>query len=157
MKTALKIIVIVLVAAFVVIQFFRPDFTNPPVNQAETLEASTQVPENVEAILTRSCKDCHSNETRYPWYSNIQPSAWFLAHHIEEGRREMNLSLWNTFETRRKRRKLDEICEQIESREMPLPSYLWIHRSAKLSDEEIKTVCEWTRVESDRLANLPQQ
>ena len=156
MKKALKITVIVLAVAFIVIQFFRPDFTNPPVNQSETLEASTQVPETVEAILTRSCKDCHSHETVYPWYSKVQPSAWFLAGHIEEGRRHFNMSVWNTYETRRKRRKLDEMCEQVESREMPLPSYLWIHWGAKLSDEEIKTLCDWSHTESERLANLPQ-
>ncbi|CAN5549312.1 heme-binding domain-containing protein [soil metagenome] len=152
MKRFLKIAAIILAAAFVVIQFIRPDFTNPPVNQSETLEASTQVPENVEAILTNSCKDCHSYESQYPWYSKIQPSAWFLAHHIEEGRQKLNLSLWNTYETKRKRRKLNEICEQVESHEMPLPSYLWIHRSAKLSDEQIEILCNWTRQESDKLA-----
>ncbi len=78
MKKFLKVAAIILAVAFVAIQFIRPDFTNPPINQAETLEASMQVPENVQAILTTSCKDCHSHETRYPWYSNIQPSAWFL-------------------------------------------------------------------------------
>jgi len=152
MKKFLKIAAIVLAAVFIVIQFIRPDFTNPPVNQAETLEASTQVPENVEAILTSSCKDCHSHETQYPWYSKIQPSAWFLADHIEEGRREMNLSVWNTYETKRKRRKLTEMCEQVESRQMPLPSYLWIHQGAKLSDEQIRILCDWTKQETDKLA-----
>lgn len=156
MKKFLKIVVLLLAVAFVIIQFFRPDFTNPPVTQAETLEASTQVPENVEAILTTSCKDCHSNETKYPWYSNIQPSAWFLAHHIEEGRHEMNLSVWNTYEMKRKRRKLSQMCEQIESQEMPLPSYLWIHRDAKLTDEQVKTLCDWTTQESARLAQTAQ-
>ena len=151
MKKFLKISAIVLAVAFIGIQFIRPDFTNPPISQAETLEASTQVPENVEAILTTSCKDCHSNETKYPWYSEVQPTARFLANHIEEGRHEMNFSVWNTYEKRRKRRKLDQICEQIESREMPLPSYLYIHRDAKLSDEQIKILCDWTKQESDRL------
>ncbi len=154
MKKFLKIAAIILAVAFVAIQFFRPDFTNPPVIQAETLESSTQIPENVEAILKTSCKDCHSNETKYPWYSNVQPSAWFLADHIKEARREMNLSVWNTYETKRKRRKLSEMCEQIESREMPLPSYLWIHTDAKLSDEQIKTLCGWTEQESMRLAGV---
>ena len=155
MKKLLKITAICIVAAFLVIQFFRPDFTNPPVNQAETLEASTEVPENVRAIINRSCKDCHSNETVYPWYSKIQPSAWFLDDHIHAGRTEMNFSVWNTYETRRKRRKLDEICEMVKSRAMPLPSYLWIHRDAQLSDDEINILCEWTNRESERLAVSP--
>ncbi len=151
MKKVLKIIAIVVVVAFIVIQFIRPDFTNPPVNQAETLESATQVPENVQAILNRSCKDCHSNETKYPWYSRIQPSAWFLADHIEEGRRELNLSVWKTYEPRRQRRKLGEICEQIQAKEMPLPSYLWIHWDAKMSEAEIKTICDWTVAEQAKI------
>ncbi len=151
MKKFLKISAIILAVAFIAIQFIRPDFTNPPINQAETLEASTQVPENVEAILTTSCKDCHSNETKYPWYSNIQPSTWFLADHIEKGRHHLNLSIFNTYEERRKKRKISEICEQIESREMPLPSYLYIHWDAKLSDEQIKILCDWTKREGAKL------
>lgn len=147
MKKFLKITAIILAVAFVAIQFFRPDFTNPPVNQAETFEASMQIPENVEAILTNSCKDCHSHETKYPWYSNVQPAAWFLAEHIKDGRRHLNLSVWNTYEPNRKKRKISEICEEVESREMPLPSYLYIHWDAKLSDEQIKILCDWTKQE----------
>jgi cytochrome c553 len=140
MKKVLKIIAVVIALAFIVIQFFRPDFTNPPVNSAEVI----QVPENVGAILKRSCNDCHSNETAYPWYSHVQPSAWFLADHIEEGRRELNFSVWNTYEKGKKERKLEEICEQVKYKTMPLPSYLWIHWGAKLSDADIKTLCDWT-------------
>ena len=151
MKKALKIIAILVVLSFIVIQFIRPDFTNPPVNQAETLDSATEVPENVKAILKRSCADCHSNETKYPWYSKIQPSAWFLKDHIDEGRREMNLSVWKTYEPRRQRKKLSEICEQVQSKEMPLPSYLWIHWDSKMSDEDIKTLCAWTEAESAKI------
>lgn len=155
MKRALKIFVLFVFTGFIVIQFFRVDFTNPSVNQAETLESAAEVPENVRMILQRSCKDCHSHETAFPWYSKIQPSAWFLAGHIEDGRRELNFSVWNTYDARRKRRKLDEICEQIESRLMPLPSYLWIHRNANLSNEEIKILCDWTNLERERLVESP--
>jgi hypothetical protein len=152
MKKVLKIIAIVLVIGFIVIQFIRPDFTNPPVNQAETLYAATAVPENVKTILNRSCADCHSNETKYPWYSRIQPSAWFLKDHIDEGRRELNLSVWKTYEPRRKSKKLAEICEQVQSKEMPLPSYLWVHWDAKISADEIKTLCDWTEAEKAKIA-----
>jgi Haem-binding domain len=151
MKKILKIIAIVLVIGFVIIQFIRPDFTNPPINQADTLEATTQVPENVQAILNRSCADCHTNNTKYPWYSYIQPSAWFLAHHIEEGRAELNLSSWKTSAPARQRRKLGEICEQVQTKEMPLPSYLWIHWDAKMSDVDIKTLCDWTVAEQAKI------
>lgn len=151
LKKILKITALVLLVGFVVIQFIRPDFTNPPINAADKIENSMQIPENVKTILNRSCADCHSNETKYPWYSKIQPSAWFLKDHIDEGRREMNFSVWNTYEPRRKKRKLDEICEQIEIKEMPLPSYLWIHGEAKLSEEDIKTLCDWTKTESAKI------
>lgn len=90
MKRAVKIFIILIFAVFVIIQFFRPNFENPPVIQAETLESTVVVPENVAFILRRSCGDCHSNETTYPWYAKIQPSAWFLASHIEDGRLNLN-------------------------------------------------------------------
>ena len=148
MKKILKIVAIVIVAAFIVIQFFRPDFTNPTVNSAEVLKT----PENVGAILKRSCNDCHTNETAYPWYSKIQPSASFLKDHIDEGRSELNFSVWETYGNSKKKRKLDEICDQVKSRLMPLPSYLWIHWGAKLSDEEVKTLCDWANAENAKIA-----
>ncbi|HEY0459103.1 MAG TPA: heme-binding domain-containing protein [Pyrinomonadaceae bacterium] len=151
MKKALKIITIIVVVAFIIIQFIRPDFTNPPVNQAETLEAAVQVPQNVKMILGRSCADCHSNETKFPWYSKIQPSAWFLKNHIDDGRQELNLSVWKTYEPRRQKRKLSEICEQVQEKEMPLPSYLWIHWDSKMSDADIKTLCDWTEAEAAKI------
>ena len=151
MKKVLKIVAIILVAAFVVIQFIRPDLTNLPINQAETLEANLQVPENVQAILNRSCKDCHSNETKYPLYSKIQPAMWFMKDHIDEGRAEMNFSGWKNLEPRRQKRKLTQICEQIQSKAMPLPSYLWLHWDAKLSDEDIKILCDWTESEKTKI------
>ena len=151
MKKAFKIIAIVLVVAFLGIQFIRPDFTNPPVNQAETLLAAAEVPENVKTILSRSCADCHSYETKYPWYSKIQPSAWFLKDHIDHGRRELNLSVWKTYEPSRQRKKLSEICEQVQERFMPLPSYLWIHWNAKMSDADIKTLCDWAEQERAKI------
>src|SRR5262245_48442714 len=115
MKKILKIVVVVLAAAFILGQFYRPDRTNPPVNEAETLDAYTAVPENVEAILQRSCYDCHSHKTEYPWYSNVSPVSWFLDNHIRDGRRHLNFSLFNTYEPKKKARKLSEISEQVES------------------------------------------
>ena len=153
MRKTLKIIALVLFLAFVAIQFVRPDFTSPPVVAGQNLEAVTQVPDDVQKILTRSCADCHSNQTVYPWYAKIQPTAQFLAGHIKEGRREFNMSEWGSYDDRRKKRKLGEICSQIQEREMPLPSYLWIHWNAKLSDAEIKKVCDWTDAGAARLEN----
>jgi hypothetical protein len=148
MKKALKIIAIIIASVFVVIQFIRPDFTNPPVNSAEVL----QTPENVALILKRSCNDCHSNETIYPWYSRIQPAAWFLKDHIDEGRRELNFSVWATYSQGKKKRKFEEICELAKNKSMPLDSYLWIHRDAQMSDADIKTLCDWATDEAAKIA-----
>ncbi|MEZ5425950.1 MAG: heme-binding domain-containing protein [Pyrinomonadaceae bacterium] len=151
MKKVLKIIVVVLFVALAGIQFIRPNFNNPQVVEAETLEASTEVPEDVGQILKTSCYDCHSNQTVYPWYSRISPVSWWLADHIREGRGELNFSVWNTYNNRRKAHKLEEICENIESKAMPLPSYLWGHGDAELSPEKIKILCDWANREKAKL------
>lgn len=152
MKKVLKITAVVLVVAFIAIQFYRPDRTNPPVVQAETLEATTVVPENVEAILKRSCNDCHTNATVYPWYSNVAPLSWGLAGHIEDGRRHLNYSVWATYDAKRKKRKLDETCDEVTNGSMPHNQYLWLHRGAKLSEDDKKILCDWTEAEKARLS-----
>lgn len=150
-KKLLKIIVVIAVAGIVVLQLFRIDRVNPPVVEAETLEAAVTVPENVAAIIERSCNDCHTNKTVYPWYSNIQPFGWFLKNHIDDGRRKLNFSQFATFPAKKKIKKLEEVCEQLESKEMPLPSYLWIHRNAAVTDAERKTLCDWATVEKGKI------
>ena len=155
LKKILKIAAIVIVAALIVVQFIRPDFTNPPVNEAETLEASVQVPENIKAIMNRSCSDCHTNTTVYPWYSQISPVSWWLKNHIDEGRRELNFSVWATYQPKRKAKKLEEVCEQINEKEMPLPSYTWVHRDAILSAEESKVLCDWATAEKAKIEIPP--
>jgi hypothetical protein len=107
-------------------------------------------------ILSRSCADCHSNRTNYPWYSKIAPASWLLADHIDEGRKELNISVWNTYETRKKIRKLDSICEEVQDGEMPLPSYLWIHWDAAMKPGDAATLCNWANGEKERLQNMPQ-
>ncbi len=151
MVKILKVIAVVLVLAFIALQFYRPEMTNPPIVEAETIAASAQIPENVQTLLKRSCNDCHSNETVYPWYSNVSPFSWKLAEHIEEGRRELNLSVWNTYSGKKKRSKLDEICEQATTGEMPHNQYLWIHAEARLSEEDKKLLCDWAETEKAKI------
>lgn len=150
-KKILKIVAILLVVSFIVIQFFRPDRTNQPEVLADTLEASTDVPPDVDAILSRSCVDCHSNRTVYPWYSNVAPVSWLVANDIRDGRGQVNFSVWNTYDTSKKVRKLDAMCEQVEKGDMPLPSYLWIHRNSVLRPGDSETICNWTEAENNRL------
>lgn len=147
MRRILKFMVITVAALFLAAQLVRPDMTNPPVDPTERLEASVEVPADVAAILTRSCRDCHTNETVHPWYSKITPLNWWLKSHFEHGREHLNFSTWGRYTPQQKQKRLEEICEVIESGEMPLPSYLWAHRDAVLSTEEAKLLCEWTRLE----------
>lgn len=141
MKKVLLWLAIVVAIAFAAIQFKRIDKTNPPIDAADVL----QPPAHVQQILDRSCYDCHSNATRWPWYSNIAPISFMVAEDVEEGRRELNFSKWNSYSAKRKARKLEEICEEVEDGEMPMPKYLWTHPSAKLSAADKQTLCEWTR------------
>ena len=151
MKRVVKITLIIAAFLAVIAQFVRPDLTNPPTEAGQSLEATMEVPTGVAGILRRSCNDCHTNATSYPWYSQITPISWWLKNHVENGREHLNFSTWNAYETSRKIRKLDEICSEVESRGMPLPSYTWAHRDAPLSYAEIKMLCDWANAERDRL------
>src|SRR4051812_26909496 len=146
----LKWAAVVLLLLFAGAQVYRPDRTNPPVDERRTMRANTQMTPEVAAVLRRSCNDCHSSETTWPWYSNVTPVSWFLKNHVDEGRRELSFSEWATYPKRKRERKLHEMCEQVEAGEMPLKSYLPLHPSAKLSDEDRRRICEWTSQEEGR-------
>ncbi len=151
MKKASKLAGIGFAIAFVAIQFFQIDKTNLTIVQANTLEATVSVPPDITLILGRSCNDCHTNNTVYPWYASVQPFGWFLKDHIDDGRRHLNFSEFNTYAVKKKVKKLEEICEQIESAEMPLPSYLWIHRVAVLSESDRKALCGWANEQKGKI------
>jgi hypothetical protein len=106
----------------------------------------------VAAILARSCKDCHSYKTEWPWYTNVAPASWFVIDHVNEGRKNLSLSDWANYDAKRASRKLAEMCEQVEQGEMPINSYLLLHPTARLSDSDKKTLCDWAKGESQRLA-----
>jgi hypothetical protein len=146
MRKALKYIVIFLVVSFAVLQLFQIDRAAPPVVADRTLQAAVNVPADISQILGRSCNDCHSDQTQYPWYSYVQPIGWFLKDHIEEGKRELNFSVFNTYESKKKAKKLDEICEMVQEGSMPIASYTWIHGSAVLSKSDVQAICSWTEV-----------
>ena len=151
LKKLIKTLIIVVVAALVLIQFFGIDQTNPPIVAGETIEAAIPVPADVSQIIGRSCNDCHSNNTIYPWYANIQPTGWFLKNHIDEARHEFNLSVFNTYSAKKMAKKLEEICEQVEAKEMPLPSYLWLHGDAVLSEGDVRALCDWANKERAKI------
>jgi mono/diheme cytochrome c family protein len=141
----LKRILLLLVVLLAAAQFFRPVRANPPVDESKTIYATTQVPDDARAILDRSCIDCHTNRTTWPWYSNVSPLSWWLVDHVTEAREEMNLSAWGTYTDQRRRKKLEQICEEVEEGEMPLKSYVPLHPSAKLTEADRETLCRWTK------------
>jgi len=152
MKKILPRILIILGLAFIVIQFFGPEKTNPAVDETKTILASASVPPEVSAILTRACYDCHSHQTRWPWYSNVAPVSWFVIGHVNEARQHLNFSEWATYDPKRMKRKLEEIKEEVEDGAMPLPSYLPLHPDAKLSPEDVRALSAWAVAERQRLA-----
>ncbi len=143
MKRILKITLIILVALFALIQFVRPDLNNPPVEASHTIFASMQVPPDVAALLRKSCFDCHSNETRWPFYSYVAPASWLVADDVKQGRRHLNFSEWGTYSARKQEAKLGKIREEVEEGGMPLPKYLLLHRDATLSQEDRKVIINW--------------
>lgn|SRR5690554_2077020 len=131
-----KIILMFLIIAFVGIQFV-PTSRNisDTVPKTDFMEIN-KVPNAIQNKLQVSCYDCHSNNTRYPWYNKVQPIAYFLERHIKEGKAELNFSEWEAYSNRRKNSKLRSIISQIQDDEMPLYSYTLMHREAKFSEAE---------------------
>jgi len=150
MKT-LKRAVIAAIAPLAVIQVIRPGRTNPAVDESRTIQVRTQMPADVAAILDPSRKDCHSHETRWPWYSQIAPVSWYVAYDVNKGRKEFSLSDWARCGARRTARKLKEICEQLEKGEMPPWDYSMVHPSARLSDSDKRVLCDWAKAERGRV------
>jgi hypothetical protein len=134
----MKKIVPLLFVAFLFIQFFQIEENNPSPTPTKDFIASKNVPESTAKLLRTSCYDCHSNESKYPWYAKVQPVGWFLKHHIDEGREELNFSTFGTYEPKRQAHKLYEAAEVLENGEMPMKSYTLMHSEANLSPEQKK-------------------
>jgi len=143
MKKILKILVIILLAAFMVIQFFKPSKNASEEIAGNQIEVKNQVPEDVHEILKVSCYDCHSNTTYYPWYWGVQPTAWFLNNHIQEGKRELNFSNFATYPAWKRYNKIKAIGKEVKSGDMPLFSYTLIHRNAVLNNDKKLAIENW--------------
>ena len=140
----LAVLVVAIVLVIQVIPVERNVSTVPP---GQSFEKTEKVPANVAAILKVSCYDCHSNNTRYPWYSELQPGAYFMAQHIKEGKEELNLDEFNNYSKRRKKAKIKSIISQIEKDEMPLKSYLLLHPDAGLTPNKKKVLLQFFQSE----------
>ena len=139
----IKKIGIAVIIVLGVLQFIRP-----PKNMGEKITENDisltyGVPEAIHSIIVQKCYDCHSNSTVYPWYTNVQPVGWWMYKHIEDGKEELNFSEYKTYSEKKANHKLEEISELVTEGEMPLASYLWIHRDAKISREENAMINNW--------------
>ncbi len=150
-STLLKRIVLGFLIVLAGIQFFRPDRTNPPVDPARSVDAAATVPAAVGAVLKRSCYDCHSSETGWPWYSAVAPMAWGVADHVNEGRSQLNLSEWGAYPPKKRVGILEKMCDEVRKGKMPLQSYLLLHPGARLTEADWKAVCDWSTDEAERL------
>jgi hypothetical protein len=150
-KTILKRIFQILLLAFIVIQFIRPEKNKAEGISKNDISTLYPVPANVQAVLKTSCYDCHSNNTFYPWYAKIQPVAWWLNDHVVEGKKKMNFSEFASYSLRKQYHKLEETEEMVKKGEMPLDSYLWIHKNAKLSEDQKATIYNWVSATMDSM------
>ncbi len=151
MKKFFKRLFIVLLVVFIGIQFVRPAKNKAEGTGKNDISTLYAVPADVQTILKTSCNDCHSNNTVYPWYAEIQPVAWWLNEHIEDGKKDLNFSEFATYRIRRQYKKLEEINELVKKDEMPLNSYLWIHKDAKLNDQQKMVLAGWVEAVRDSI------
>ena len=139
----IKRLLLILLILFVLIQFIRPAKNQSAVPSPGDIALHFHVPDSVSKILQRSCYDCHSDNTVYPWYDNIQPVGWWLQYHVNHGKHGLNFSEFTSYTPAQQVKKLKNIGNEIREDGMPLDSYLWIHRYATLSPEEKNLVVAW--------------
>ena len=142
---------VILVLIVIGLQFTNPAHTNPPVDESKALENMTALPSEVSHVFANSCSDCHSNKTNWRWYTYIAPVSWFTVGHVNQGRSELNFSVWGSYSVRLKETRLKAICQQSEKGTMPLASYAFVHREVKLSPDQVRGICDWTKQELQRL------
>lgn len=153
-RKTIRLILCVAAAGLVAIQFIRPPRNiSPDAPGPDDFVVKYAVPEPFRGQLRESCYDCHSDNTRYPWYANVQPVAWWLQSHVDEGKEELNLSRFGRYGDGRKADKLDEMIEELTFGTMPLKSYTLVHRQAALSDAEAKALAGWLEKLRDSLGD----
>ncbi|MBN8717959.1 MAG: heme-binding domain-containing protein [Sediminibacterium magnilacihabitans] len=150
MSSTKKILLAILIV-LIVIQFIQPARnTSGQVLQTDIVKVSN-VPQSVQTVLKTACYDCHSNNTRYPWYANVQPMGWLLARHVKEGKAELNFSEFGSYSPRRQANKLRAIENSIKDGTMPLSSYLLLHKDARLTETDKTEIIDWVRRTRDSL------
>ncbi|PSL45718.1 heme-binding protein [Chitinophaga niastensis] len=138
-----SIVLLSLLVILVLAQFLRPARNKSSHDSPNDIARLHPMPEDVQTMLKTACYDCHSNNTRYPWYVNIQPVGWFMASHINNGKEELNFNEYGTYSPKRQRNKLKRMKEEITKGDMPLTSYTLIHTDAKLTTTQQETITNW--------------
>jgi hypothetical protein len=150
----IKKVFVIALLVLIVIQFIQPARNQQEGMSPLDITQHLSVPAEVETVLAKACRDCHSNNTRYPWYDRAQPVAWWIAYHVKEGKHELNFSEFASYNPKKQRHKLKEIVEQVKEGEMPMTSYTWMHPEARLTQDEKSLLTSWA--ETTRTA-LTQQ
>lgn len=146
-----KKILLTIVIVFIAIQFIKPAFNTSGQILSTDITKTVNIPNKVLDILKNSCYDCHSNNTRYPWYVNIQPLGWIMARHIKKGKQNLNFSQFGTYSKRKQADKLKSIAESLKDNTMPLSSYAIMHTDAKLSTTDKNLITDWASNAKDSL------
>ena len=149
----MKKIALALIVIIVGIQFIRPAKNINTVDPTKQISAVAPMPENVQIILKKACNNCHSNNSIYPWYSNIQPVYFWLSGHINDGKRHLNFDEFATYKLRKQYHKMEETIDMVKENNMPLKSYLLLHNEAKLTQEEKATITSWAQSVMDTMKN----
>ena len=151
MLKAMKWSAIGLLVLFLGAQFVRPAKTNPVSDETMAIQFHVEMNQEVSAILSRACYDCHSNKTEWPWYSKVAPMSWLVISHVNDGRRHLNFSEWETYDRSEAVKNMQEIDEEVGIKAMPLSSYTLLHPEARLTDQERKLISNWARAGSNLL------
>lgn len=138
-----KWIFIILLVLLVLVQFIRIDKTHPEIDKNNDFINIKNPPPEIAQMIKTSCYDCHSYESKYPWYAEVAPVSWYLKNHINEARERVNFSNWADYTKEKAARKLNACAEDVEEEEMPLSSYTLIHGEASLNKEQIKQLGNW--------------
>lgn len=139
----LKKIGLILLIVFIIIQLIKVEQVFEEPDKAQDFLAITKANKEVEQLIVNSCYDCHSNQTKYPWYSNIAPVSWYVNNHIEEAKHHLNFSKWNSYSLKKANHKLEECYEELERHKMPTSDYVFMHSNAELTEEQITILANW--------------
>jgi len=151
MKKKLKWIFGALVVVFALLQLANPARTNPPILPGRNVSATNAPPPQIAALLHAACYDCHSYETKWPWYSHIAPMSWLIANDVKGGRARVNFSDWPNEHPDWAAHRWEDISEEVDYKEMPPAKYTMLHPEARLTDEQRQELIHWADTEAERL------